>query len=505
MSSNPAEPENYSLDEMMDRLQKRDATPEDSGQLVTRADGTQAIKVRKRKRRSSQPHKEAAKRASRLRAIQLSSAFVLLVLLVLAGGALIVYVNSPGYRQGVVAKIDTASGGKVSLQQFRVNPTGSNTAVADFEWPDGNVLESLHLNSIRTKSLVTSLIGKTWAAGDISALQGSLQLKQPKAGAPLRFQPTSSEGLPVSFERLGVAKMDITVGNANPPALKLQQSEASFYPKSASGDSTLRLARGTLIIPSWPVLQLDRALLEFRGPEVVVSNAKILHELDTIGHIDLSGTFNAETMGTEQSLAVSMESFSLNGIAGQSLGLLLNGRVDSIDARSTNQLTFSSDDPTGRLSVALSSSANSSPRMTRFAFLPILAKILTNHWYNEPVFEDGMTCTLVREKGQVRLTELSLTSKTQLRITGDLSAGKDESLSGTLRVGLPDASLIAAGNEKLKRTFAESSEGFRWVTIRISGTTDRPTDNFAALYEGAPDTATGTNTPSTFEQLTAPK
>jgi len=505
MSSNPAEPENYSLDDMMDRLQKRESTPEDSGQLVTRADGSQAIKVRKRKRRSTQPHKEASKRANRLRAIQVSSAFVLLVLLLLAGGALIVYANSPGYRSGVAAKIGAASGGKITLNQFRVNPTGSNTGAADFEWPDGNALETLHLNGIRTKSLVTSLMGKTWAAGDISANQGSLHLKLPKSGEPLRFQPDPGDDLPVSFERLGVAKMDFTVGNATAPALKLQQSEASFYPKSASGNSTLRLSRGTLAIPTWPVFQLDRALLEFRGPEVIVSNVKILHELDPIGHIELTGIFNAEALGSEQSLAVAMESFSLNGVAGQSLGLLLNGRVDSIDARSTNLLTFSSDDPTGRLSVALSSSANSAPRMNRFAFLPILAKILTNHWYNEPAFEDGMTCTLIREKGRIRLTELSLTSKTQLRITGELNASTDESLSGTLRVGLPDASLIAAGNEKLKQTFTESAEGFRWVTLKISGTTARPTDNFAALYEGASETATGTSTPSTFEQLTAPK
>lgn len=505
MSADPAEPENYSLDEMMDRLQKRESTPEDSGQLVTRADGTQAIKVRKRKRRSSQPHKEAAKRTTRLRAIQLSSAFVLLLLLLLAAGGMIVYANSPGYRNGVAGKIASASGGKVALQQFRVNPTGSNTSVADFQWPAGNALETLHLNNIRTKSLITSLIGKTWAAGDISALTGSLNIKQPKPGEPLRFQPAPGEDMPVSFERLGVAKMDFTVGNPAAPALKLQQSEASFYPKSASGDSTLRLSRGTVAIPTWPVFQLDRALLEFRGPEVIVSNARILHEVDPIGHIELSGTINAESIGAEQSLAVSMESFSLNGIAGQSLGLLLSGRMDSIDSRSTNQLTFSSGDPTGRLTVALSSSTNSAPRMNRFAFLPILSKILTNHWYNEPVFEDGMTCTLIREKGRIRLTELSLTSKAQLRIAGELNAGTDESLSGTLRVGLPDASLIAAGNEKLKRTFSESAEGFRWVTLKISGTTSRPADNFGALYESAPETAPGTNSPSTFEQLTAPK
>lgn len=502
MSSNPAEPEKYSLDEMMDRLQKRESTPEDAGQLVTRADGSQAIKVRKRKRRSSQPHKEAAKRTARLRAIQVSSAFVLFVLLALAAGGLVVYANSPGYRNGVTAKLNTASGGKVALQQFRVNPTGANAAAADFEWPAGNTLGKLTLSAIRTKSLITGLVGSSWVAGDVSAMSGALHLRSPQAGEPHRFEPAASDHSPVSLDRLGVSKLDIIAGNPAAPAFHLQQTEGSFYPKSGTGDATLRLSRGTLAIPTWPVLQLDRALLEFHGSEVVISNAKILHELDSIGHIDLSGTFNTETMGTEQSLAVSLDTFAINGIAGQSMGLLINGRVDSIDARTTNKLTFSTDDPTGRLSVALTSSANSAPRMSRFAFLAILSKILTNHWYSEPSFEDGMTCTLIREKGLVRLTELSLTSKTQLKVTGDLTAKADESLSGTLRIGLPEASLIASGNEKLKRTFGEASDGFHWVTLKISGTTSRPADNFGEIYEGASAASPATSAPSTFEQLT---
>lgn len=53
-------PDQYSFDEIMERLKKShgaDLGPDD-GELVTRADGTQAIRIRKRKRRSHQPHHE---------------------------------------------------------------------------------------------------------------------------------------------------------------------------------------------------------------------------------------------------------------------------------------------------------------------------------------------------------------------------------------------------------------------------------------------------------------
>jgi len=66
------EPESYTLDQMMERLKERG---NEEGELVTRADGTQALKVKKRKRRSEQPHKEAAKRQQKIRLFQLGLVF----------------------------------------------------------------------------------------------------------------------------------------------------------------------------------------------------------------------------------------------------------------------------------------------------------------------------------------------------------------------------------------------------------------------------------------------
>ncbi|MBU6327458.1 MAG: hypothetical protein KGQ89_07515, partial [Verrucomicrobia bacterium] len=67
------EPESYSLEEMMRRLKERG---HNEGELVVRSDGTQALKVKKRKRRSNQPHKEEMKRAQQFRVVQLAIAFV---------------------------------------------------------------------------------------------------------------------------------------------------------------------------------------------------------------------------------------------------------------------------------------------------------------------------------------------------------------------------------------------------------------------------------------------
>jgi hypothetical protein len=96
-------PEKYSIDEMMDRLKQSSAENPDNGELVTRADGTQAVRVRKRKRRSKQPHKQDAQRTRRARVIQIAAAFVLVILAALTAGIGIIYANSSPFRNSLVA------------------------------------------------------------------------------------------------------------------------------------------------------------------------------------------------------------------------------------------------------------------------------------------------------------------------------------------------------------------------------------------------------------------
>ena len=82
MPASDSEPEKYSIDEMMDRLRSNGEGPRDGeATLVTRDDGSQVYKVRKRKRRSQQPKKEKEKRQQRFRVAQVLAAVGLVVLL----------------------------------------------------------------------------------------------------------------------------------------------------------------------------------------------------------------------------------------------------------------------------------------------------------------------------------------------------------------------------------------------------------------------------------------
>jgi len=507
MSSQPAEPEKYSLDEMLERLQSKPSSePEDAGELVTRADGTQAIKVRKKKRRSSQPHKEAAKRTSRLRAFQVSSVAVLVILMGITFGVLIIYANSAPYRQSIVSKFNTGTGAKVQFAQLQVSPTGTAAQEAKFEWPAGNLLKSLYLSGIRAQALMGGIIGSRWSVSEISAASGHLNLGTAEGGQPLRFFPAESGGSPISVERVAVADLTVDFGDPAAPSLRVLKTEGSFYPGSNNGLPSVRLFRGQVHIPEWPMFRVDRALMEFGPNDVEIVNLRLFHELDNTGNIELSGRINPAATQVEQELKVKMNSFNMNGIAGPTLGHLIAGRVDSRELPSgKNRLSFSPSKPAGVLNVAFASSANSLPRLNNFSFLGKLSQLTDNPWFLDPLFHDGCTGILHRENGVARISELVLLSRTQLKVTGDLSLDKNEMLSGTLDVGLPEATVVGGRNPALAKVFKERRDGFLWVTLKISGTGGRPVDNFAELALAA---GRSVGEPSEgkdlFDALTAP-
>lgn len=504
MSSNPAEPDKYSLDDMLERLQGKPAPDaSDAGELVTRADGTQAIKVRKRKRRSVQAHKEEAKKNMRLRAIQVSSAVILIILIGLTFGALIIYANSAPYRKALLSKFNTATGANTEFTQLRVTPTGSNAAAANFQWPDGNLIKSFSLTSISAKALLGGILGGHWSVDEISASTGTLRIGAQKPGEPLRYTPKSSAKSPVSFKRMAVGRLDMLVGDPANPALSLLQTEATFYPNNLGGNPSVRLFRGNAKIPGWPLFRLDRSLLEIKDDKIDVITLRLLHELDNIGNLEFSGTIDPHALATEQKLGVKLSSFNLNSIAGTSLGHLIAGRIDSQDTLGDNHLAFTAKSG-GKLKVAFTSSPNTFPKLNSFPFLGKLSKLTDNPWFVEPLFHDGCTGILERDADSIRIRNFSILSRTQLWVTGDLTIQSNDVLSGTVNIGLPEATIAGATNPRLKNIFADNRDGFRWISLKISGTGSRPVDNFdeiAGTAKASPDSPSG----DAFDNLTRPK
>ena len=512
MSAAPSEPEKYSIDEMMDRLKVGPSeTPED-GELVTRSDGSQAIRVRKRKRRSSQPHKEVRHRTRRARIVQVSAALILLFIAALIIGGAIIYANSSPFRQGLVRKIEQVSGATIELQQFRMNPKTANAGNLSLAWPAGNVLKSLSLRGPSAEISPASFLGKSMTGEEVLFGFGALALQVPSPGQALRNFPAPTGESPIRFNRYRISRLDASLGNPAAPLIMLTQTEASLSPETVSGRPQLSLYQGALAIDGWPKLRLDRALIEFRGTEADIIGLRVLHETENRGALEFSGTVAPYQPDQPSTLAVKLDAFELSGIIGPALGRLFSGRIDSLPVADSNYLAFLPVEKTSpSLDVSFRVSPTSKIEVQGFPFLFGLSQTLgEDPWFVHPVFEDNAVGVIHRQGGIVTLRDLQMESKDRMALRGEISVAANQTVSGNLQVGLAEAMIAAAPTSRLNSMFGPPKEGFRWLTLKLSGPVADPLDNFKELFSAAPVTprkapAADDTEGSSFEELTRPK
>lgn len=510
MSAAPSEPEKYSIDEMMDRLKSAPSDNPGEGELVTRSDGSQAMRVRKRKRRSTQPHKEEVQRTRRSRIIQVSAALVLVVVAAVVIGTAVIYANSSPFRNNLIENIGRTSGATVDLQTFRMNPKTANAGRLSLDWPDGNVLKNLTLNSVNAEIFPSSFLGKSFSGEEINFNSGSLTLQIPKAGQSVTNTSEKKENSGINFNRYRVRLFDITLGEKKAPVFSLTKAEASLTPVNGNSRPQLALFQGNLAIPGWPKLRLHRANIEFRGEDTEIQRFSVLHEKDDRGLLEFSGTISPYKPQQPATLAVALESFELSGIIGEGLAGIFTGRVDSLPVTKSNYFSFlPSENPQPKLDIAFHAAATSRIEVYKFPFLAETAEMLEYSWLQKPVFDTEASGFIHSESGIVSLREIKFESKGHMALTGEISAAVDQSLSGNLRVGIAESIVTASKDARLKALFSAPEDGFRWFTLKIGGTVASPKDNFKDLLSAA-RSASPSSAPaeeykgSTFEQLTTP-
>lgn len=508
MSAGPSEPEKYSLDEMMNRLTAAPSDDPADGELVTRSDGSQAIRVRKRKRRSAQPQKVRAERDRKVRIVQVSAALILLLLAALAIGAGVVYANSKPFREKLVTRISQATGAEPELETFRMNPRTANSDKLKLQWPHGNVLDTLAMRQLSAKILPASFLGNAFTGEEITVAEAALTLRLPQAGDPLRTIPAVDGLLPIRFKRYRTPAFTLTLDSAGGKLLQLTRSEASFFQETVGGKPQMRLYHGDLSIPGWPNLRLDSGLIEFRGVETEIIGLRLMHESEDTGALVLSGTLFPYQNNQLSSLSVSLKSFQLSGLLGPQFGSLISGSVDSASSAKSNTFSFMPDaESSPVLEAAFSVSPLSAIEVRSFPFLTTLSRMLDeDDWFKKPVFDSDATGLLQRANGIVSLRDLNLESKGRLLLRGDLSMNANQALSGVLRIGLPDS--MVSKSSPLQTVLGPPQDGYQWVSVKISGTSAVPADNFDELFkrpatpvEESPASDQG----SSFDELTRPR
>ncbi|NJM38849.1 MAG: hypothetical protein HC845_13830 [Akkermansiaceae bacterium] len=508
----PSEPERYSIDEMMDRLKKPSIKPDEEGELVTRSDGTQAVKVRKRKRRSEQTKKKASEKNLKARIIQVSGVLILFFITALTIGVAITYANSRPFRDKLVQNIQQSSGATAKISQFRMNPKTANAAQVLLKWPEGNALNQLLLTNLSAEIFPASFLGKKMTGEEVLIDQANLNLQIPKTGQATRHTAATTELPSIIFNRYRTQKLDLTLGAPSKPAIQLIQSEGSFSSSDSGKPAQLSLSQGSLIIADWPKLRLARSLVIFRNEELEIVSLNVSHESDSRGSLEFSGKIAPYRTDRMANLAVQLESFQISGIVGPNLGRFFSGRIDSLADSSASQLSFfPSENPQHKLEVAFQISPSSRIEIQGFPFLFLLSRALDDPWFEAPMFESDARGMIERENGFISLRDLNFESKARMKITGAINLAADQSLSGNLRIGISESTIQASSSQRFKSMFSKPENSLCWIDLKIGGTASAPTDNSEELFNSTPFTPQEPSTPastgkkSTFEELTNPK
>ena len=485
------EPDNYTIGEMMERLKSQSSSTGDEGKLVTRADGSQAVKMKKRKRRTNSKRDKIAEQNHRFQLIQIAGFVIFLVLLLLIGGIGIVYANSPMFRKSLISKATDITGAEVEVNQFRMNPVNAKALKVTMQWPEWHVLDFFQGSDATADISPVSFTGKKFQGAQLVASKGFLSLKAPGE----RSATEAVEEMPeIAFGRYSIPQFDLYFGAARNGKMMLSKTEVSIYPTSIQGRGEIRFNGGHLKISGWPELELDRAYINFRDKELHVKSMRfqvpqksMKNSVDD-GSIDLTGTIHPLELDATHSLNVTMDSFHFSYLLGQDLGELFEGDVMTIPEQGSNLLKFTPKavDEMATLDLQVTNALDSQIELSGFKFLGSLALMLEDKWFEKPVFESPVSARIRRIGNKVEMTEISFEKRGRMALRGSLISQGGGKISGSLRVGIPDVILGISKNQRTHEMFSPVQGEYRWVDLEIGGTGAMPQDNFKQLFQAAP-------------------
>lgn len=512
MPDSNSEPENYSIDDMMDRLRSRGEGPRDGEpQLVTREDGTQVYRMRKRKRRSHQPKKEREKRQQRFRIFQVVTMVGVILLAGLALLGAVVYLNSSAYRSVVLDRIRTWTGAEPVLTQFRVSPVGVAARSVELTWPATSRLESLKLDAVGADIRISSIFGGAWKGSEMSAAGGRLVLRQPVPGQSTAPVPPRTGECPFQF-RYRVPRLTVYLGGAERPPARIHDTEASLVVQDpATGTANLQLEGGLLSVDRLGEFRLDFASLQFEGNGVRVGTVRLAAGSAGKGEIEILNPRQTavDLDGGDTRLTARVRDLPLAGLLGPGFGGWLSAEVESPEGAEDGTLVFRSGaTPSISYRLPFVATASSELKVKGLAMFGVLARELKEPWYETPRFDAEAKGMLIREGGSSGLGELRLESRGRLLVTGGAMVDGSGVLGGELEIGLPEAAM-AVTSPAFRAVFKRSEGGFSWATIRLSGNPQRPADDLeeqlkAAEINTAPAAGGTESIEDAFRKLTTP-
>jgi hypothetical protein len=484
MPATDPEPENYSIDDMMDRLRSRgEGGTDGEAELVTRDDGSQVYRVRKRKRRSQQPKKDKERRKKQFRVVQVVFGVALVALTGAAFVASVLYLNSGAYKDSVIERIRVWTGAEPTVTELRVTPVSAAASSLELKWPEGSVLESLKLGGISGDLQFGRLLGGKWKGNELySANGGTLVLRKPGTVAGKAVGTPEGTECPFHF-RYRSSKFSVLSGDPAKPAFRVKDSEASLVMLDPMAKAAnFQLEGGSLQVSGWGEYGLSFASLQFENGDVRVGGLRLVPAGANKGEIriDSPGDVSLDFEGGRTELGVHLLQMPLNALLGPSFGTWLSATVETPEGAEAGKFSLKlGAEPEMSLRVPFRAVTTADTEAGGLPMFEVLATQLQEPWYQRPRFEVEARGDAVKSAAGSGVENLNLEARGRLIVTGKVHAKQDGNIDGSLDVGLP-APAVANGTPELRAVFSRKAGGYLWAKVRVFGNSRDPQDNLEA-------------------------
>ena len=422
---------------------------------------------------------------------RLMIAGVALVLVAIFAAVALIYPGTQGFRSRLDRMVADATGAEVMLQGVDLSAFRATARQLDASWPADSPLASFRAEYISADVMPHRYFRRSFGGDEMRAASGRLMLRYPDADVSAAALPGADGKSSISFHRIGIPNLDVHFGDASETASALLlDAEAAFYPRGPGGLPRAMLYSGSLDIPFWPVLVLERALIEFpKGSSRIVSmrvrdgEPQIASEIQP-GSCDISGEILHDSE-VASSLDVMFEGFQLQSLIGEQAGRIFIGRVDSRGGEGSGIVRVSKQDGV-QMRAELVASGNFHIAFSHFPFLRFLSEALDDNWFRNPIFDDAPSMVFIRDGADLDFEDLDFTARHRMAIRGSISINVDDEITGEIELGLAPGVINVAIARRIDGMFSAEREGFRWITLELGGTTQMPMDNFNAQFIDAP-------------------
>jgi hypothetical protein len=248
--------------------------------------------------------------------------------------------------------------------------------------------------------------------------------------------------------------------------------------------------------------------LEFVDGMVKVLGLRLRSQKESRGTLEFSGKLSPYAVDHASRLSVVAGNFPLEEIAGDELGKIFSGGIESDPIAPSELLIGGGREAMASMSLSFRCASNSSLALNGLPFLKILSNVLDDDWFEQPVFTGDVIGTLRREGSGVSINDLDLQSRERMAVRGSIRYGSERAYTGVLEIGIAPTLIKASGSRRMDLIFGPAEGNFRWVSIKVSGSAASPADDFEAKYDkagrGASDEKPAGKAPS-FEELTRPE